>query len=387
MRISESYLRDLVEDELLNEDVRRRGGKWCAYVDDKLTRAEKEGNPKKYKGKAVGSVQRTPDGKIRMKARACYASRKKANNAMAAAMMEGWMNESIDSLVEEIELTESWFKRLLGGEEGEKPKSSGEIYRYTKVATNLYFGPKPPRYFEGKLKKGVGPVYATRELSGIQNEDEYRDIRERGVIYGLAGDLNLNDEAELIRAQDIRSGPDWGFDDNEVKKPETLSLGEMSRVLDPLARAGVAIHRDMRSRPVLVTCKVGQNRSAAATALALVLDGMEPSEAIQRVRSAASNHLDGVAIRNKLFENYILAQRAGGPLVPAAELPMEDLVGAGNLSEWIIRQIIREETLLEKGGRKPPPGYLWKNIRNRRKAGKRRLRPGEKGYPKTLDFD
>jgi hypothetical protein len=102
MRISESYLRDLVEDELLSEDVRRRDGKWCAYVDDKLTKAEKEGNPKKYKGKAVGSVQRTPDGKIRMKARACYASRKKANNAMAAAMMEEVESFDLDQLLEEI---------------------------------------------------------------------------------------------------------------------------------------------------------------------------------------------------------------------------------------------------------------------------------------------
>jgi hypothetical protein len=88
----------LVRDELLNEDVRSRGGKWCAYVDDKLTKAEKEANPGRHKGKATGSVQRTPDGKIRMKARACYASKKKANNAMAAAMMEQVLQE-----IEEIE--------------------------------------------------------------------------------------------------------------------------------------------------------------------------------------------------------------------------------------------------------------------------------------------
>ena len=30
---------------------------------------------------------------------------------------------------------------------------------------------------------------------------------------------------------------------------------------------------------------------------------------------------------------------------------------------------------------------LWDRIHDRRKAGKRRLRPGEKGYPKTLDID
>ena len=110
----EGIIHRLVRDELLNEDVRRRGGKWCAYVDDKLTKAEKEANPKRHKGKAVGSVQRTPDGKIRMKARACYASKKKANNAMAAAMMEGAESGSLDQLLEEIAEVEA----LL---EGRKP--------------------------------------------------------------------------------------------------------------------------------------------------------------------------------------------------------------------------------------------------------------------------
>ena len=72
---------------LLVDDVRKRGNEYCAYVDDKLTKAEKENNPKAHKGKKVGSIQRTKSGKPRMKARACYKSKKKANNAMAAAMM------------------------------------------------------------------------------------------------------------------------------------------------------------------------------------------------------------------------------------------------------------------------------------------------------------
>ncbi len=114
LRVSESRLQRLVREELLNEDVRRRDGKWCAYVDDKLTKAEKEANPKRHKGKKVGAVQRTPDGKIRMKARACYASKKKANNAMAAAMMEGAESGSLDQLLEEIAEVEA----LL---EGRKP--------------------------------------------------------------------------------------------------------------------------------------------------------------------------------------------------------------------------------------------------------------------------
>ena len=82
-----NFLRSHPNLTIIEEDVRKRGNKYCAYVDDKLTKAEKAGNPKKYKGKKVGSVQRTKSGKIRMKARACYGTRKKANNAMAAAMM------------------------------------------------------------------------------------------------------------------------------------------------------------------------------------------------------------------------------------------------------------------------------------------------------------
>lgn len=114
MQIKEEQLRQIIREEILEEDVRRRGDQWCAYVDDKLTAAEKEASPARHKGKKVGGVQRTPDGKIRMKARACYASRKKANNAMAAAMMEGAEGASLDQLLEEIAEVEA----LL---EGRKP--------------------------------------------------------------------------------------------------------------------------------------------------------------------------------------------------------------------------------------------------------------------------
>ena len=38
-------------------------------------------------------------------------------------------------------------------------------------------------------------------------------------------------------------------------------------------------------------------------------------------------------------------------------------------------------------GRKKKPKGLWANIHARRKAGKRPKRPGEKGYPETLDID
>jgi hypothetical protein len=82
VQILKEYIR-----EILDEDVRKRGDEWCAYVDDKVTKKEKEANPEKYKYKRVGSLEKTKSGKIKMKARACYKSKKKANNAMAAAMM------------------------------------------------------------------------------------------------------------------------------------------------------------------------------------------------------------------------------------------------------------------------------------------------------------
>ena len=40
-----------VPDSLLKE--------FCAYVDDKVTKKDKENNPKLYKGKQVGSVKKT----------------------------------------------------------------------------------------------------------------------------------------------------------------------------------------------------------------------------------------------------------------------------------------------------------------------------------------
>jgi len=85
-KITEAELRKIIR-EVIEEDVRKRGNQYCAYVDDKVTKKDKENNPKLYKGKKAGSVKRTKSGKIKMKARACYASKKKANNAMAAAMM------------------------------------------------------------------------------------------------------------------------------------------------------------------------------------------------------------------------------------------------------------------------------------------------------------
>jgi DNA-binding NtrC family response regulator len=51
--------------------------------------------------------------------------------------------------------------------------------------------------------------------------------------------------------------------------------------------------------------------------------------------------------------------------------------------DQLIKEIAEVESMLEKSKKKG----LWYNIRKRREQGKRPHRPGEKGYPKTLDID
>lgn len=134
MNITEAQLHQIIREEILEEDVRRRGEQWCAYVDDKLTAAEKEASPARHKGKKVGAVQRTPSGKIRMKARACYASKKAANGAMAAAMMEQVIREleEIESELEELTnpspsegLWNNIHKRRAAGKKPKRPGQKG----------------------------------------------------------------------------------------------------------------------------------------------------------------------------------------------------------------------------------------------------------------------
>lgn len=55
----------------------------------------------------------------------------------------------------------------------------------------------------------------------------------------------------------------------------------------------------------------------------------------------------------------------------------------------LLREFIEEELFerrKRKKKRKKKRG-LWANIHARRKAGKRPKRPGEEGYPETLDID
>lgn len=58
-----------------------------------------------------------------------------------------------------------------------------------------------------------------------------------------------------------------------------------------------------------------------------------------------------------------------------------------SIRQFIILEVLEilEERKKKKKKKKKKKG-LWDNIRARRKAGKRKLRPGEEGYPKTLDI-
>lgn len=53
----------------------------------------------------------------------------------------------------------------------------------------------------------------------------------------------------------------------------------------------------------------------------------------------------------------------------------------------LIREILEsEEVEVELQDEAKKKNTLWGNIHARRKAGKRRLKPGDKNYPKTLDI-
>ena len=52
----------------------------------------------------------------------------------------------------------------------------------------------------------------------------------------------------------------------------------------------------------------------------------------------------------------------------------------------LIREILVSEEVEVELQDEAKKNTLWGNIRARRKAGKRRLKPGDKNYPKTLDI-
>jgi protein-tyrosine phosphatase len=59
--------------------------------------------------------------------------------------------------------------------------------------------------------------------------------------------------------------------------------------------------------PVLVHCQAGLNRSSLVAARALVLEGMQPAEAIALIRAKRSS----ACLCNPAFERWLLANAAG----------------------------------------------------------------------------
>ena|ERR1700688_1921617 len=57
-----------------------------------------------------------------------------------------------------------------------------------------------------------------------------------------------------------------------------------------------------KTGPTLVHCQAGLNRSGLVTALALILEGMEPADAIAKLRQSRCN----AVLCNKAFERWLL---------------------------------------------------------------------------------
>jgi hypothetical protein len=66
--------------QVVSEDVRNVGGRYCVYIDDKVLKKNRK------PGERLGATRKTKSGKIKMKSVKCHPTKKKANNHMAAVM-------------------------------------------------------------------------------------------------------------------------------------------------------------------------------------------------------------------------------------------------------------------------------------------------------------
>jgi protein-tyrosine phosphatase len=67
------------------------------------------------------------------------------------------------------------------------------------------------------------------------------------------------------------------------------------------------VNECMAAGPTLVHCQAGLNRSALVAALALIIGGMVPAEAVKLLRDKRSD----VVLCNEHFERWLLARTAG----------------------------------------------------------------------------
>lgn len=87
------------------------------------------------------------------------------------------------------------------------------------------------------------------------------------------------------------------YDSGEI--PDPKQLREIATLVNECRKKG----------PTLVHCQAGLNRSALVAGLALVLDGMEPKDAIALLRERRSP----AVLCNSAFERWLLKQKAYGP--------------------------------------------------------------------------
>ena len=65
---------------------------------------------------------------------------------------------------------------------------------------------------------------------------------------------------------------------------------------------------------------------------------------------------------------------------------IDNLYNASKMHKKDAKRLEKHVSMMEESPLNKKPG-LWANIHARRKAGKPRLKPGDKNYPKTLDIE
>ena len=78
---------------------------------------------------------------------------------------------------------------------------------------------------------------------------------------------------------------------DEDKLPDLIQLGVITDWINSVRN----------HKPVLIHCHMGINRSAFIAAMILIIDGMNPTDAIALIREKRSE----LCLNNKTFENYL----------------------------------------------------------------------------------
>lgn len=129
--------------------------------------------------------------------------------------------------------------------------------------------------------------------------DHADDFLRRGVdaVVDLEGDVDT-----AIPEQEGQRGTTiyvyWPIEDKD-EMPEADGVRSIAHFVSALLD---------RDKEVLVHCRSGHNRSGLVCARTLIHRGMEPREAIERVRAGRS---DGHALTNETFVDWLERERPG----------------------------------------------------------------------------